>query len=204
MEIKLNFINQVAHKPNLNVVIFQKNGASFDGSAVAWKVLKNTSGGWGTQFDFSTDFHVSIRDADGAPTERLAAKMGEKFIVEETASGLKLTGAGSASEPTNIEILNDLKTQRIDAQIFKNEELLGTMNGGGPGQVATFNFNETIFIGSAGSINQGQIMDEGMVNGFNSEISLKGIKSADIVMSNPEGEPFDFKLENVVSAKKNN
>lgn len=71
-------------------------------------------------------------------------------------------------------------------------------------QPAVFEFKPTIWIGVASQIIQGEVMNSAIISNLNTELSLLGIASADIVMTgggpgrNPT--PFSFKLENIVMA----
>jgi hypothetical protein len=65
-----------------------------------------------------------------------------------------------------------------------------------------FEFKPTIWIGVASQIVQGQVMDSAIISNINTEISLLGIASADIVMTGggpgANSTPFAFNLENIV------
>jgi len=202
MEIKLTFINQSSDQNNVDVVFFQKNRASFNGEAVAWKVLKNNENGWGTQFNFSTDFLVSVQDSDGAPTPQLAATLGDKFVVEMNDSKFSLMSAGKGSNPEQITIQNDTPNQTINALLYNEEQLIACQDGGAPGQTATFELNSFLWMGVCSNIDQGQIMSAAVVQDFNGKVLLDGVASADIVLygggSGPDKTPYRFDLENVV------
>ena len=73
-----------------------------------------------------------------------------------------------------------------------------------PGQKAVFAFKPTIFIGVVSEVAEGDVMDSAVISDINTEISLLGIASADIVMTGggtgPDAVPFAFNLENVQMA----
>ena len=73
-----------------------------------------------------------------------------------------------------------------------------------PGQKAVFHFKPTIWIGAISQVAQGEVMNSAIINDVETEISLLGIASADIVMtgggSGAASTAFEFNLENVVMA----
>lgn len=207
METKFNFINQTTGAPNANVVIFQKNVAlGSDGSAIAWRVLKNTAGGWQTEFVVPTDCKVAASDSDGKETSHLAAKKGDKFIIKKEHDKEVIKLHGKAFDPQSIEIENGLSSEQINAKVYKEGKLLAELNHGAPGQTAVFKFEPSIWIGVFGDVPQGGIIKPARMDYFPTEISLLGIKSADIIMENPKGttddRQFTFNLENIVPVPK--
>ena len=71
-----------------------------------------------------------------------------------------------------------------------------------PWQKAVFEFKPTIWIGVASQVVQGQVMNSAIISNINTELSLLGIASADIVMTGggpgANSTPFAFNLENIV------
>jgi hypothetical protein len=66
-----------------------------------------------------------------------------------------------------------------------------------------YQLQPSLFIGVASNVTQGAVVDAAVASALNTELSLKGIRSADIVMTGGgEGspaQPFQFRLENVVT-----
>jgi hypothetical protein len=62
----------------------------------------------------------------------------------------------------------------------------------------------TIWIGVVSQVEEGDVMNSAIISDINTELSLLGIASADIVMSGggagPSATPFMFTLENIVMA----
>lgn len=71
-----------------------------------------------------------------------------------------------------------------------------------PGQKAVFEFKPTLWIGTASQIEQGAVMNSAVLSDINTELSLLGIKRADIVMTGGGGgttaTAYQFRLANVV------
>lgn len=74
-----------------------------------------------------------------------------------------------------------------------------------PGQTATFLLQSNLWIGVVPMVQTGQVLDEAIMNTIDTQLSLLGIKSADIIMSGGGGggspaTPYRFELANVVPA----
>jgi hypothetical protein len=121
-----------------------------------------------------------------------------------TVSGNELQADGKSISPDEIEVKNHLPTGSVNALIYKAGKLFAHKTGIAPGQKAVFQFNPTIYIGVVSQMDQGQVMNAAILSDINTEISLLGIASADIVMTGggpgPNAAPFAFTLANVVYA----
>jgi hypothetical protein len=115
---------------------------------------------------------------------------------------LKLTG--QASSPSEIEVRNALQQGSINAGIYKSGKLYAQETDVAPQQKAVFQFKPTIWIGVVSQAVAGEVMNSAIVSSVNTELSLLGIASADIVMTGggagPSATPFMFNLANVVFA----
>ena len=203
--VQLNFINNSNDQNNSDVVIFQKNvAASDDELAVAWLVIQNCGIGDNHPFVFPQTMQVGVSDSWGNFTPRLIAQPGQAFAVENSDSGAILVAAGAASCPTEVQVHNNLQQGAIDAWIYRNDWLLATRKSIAPGQMAAFQFDPTIWIGAVSQVEQGEVMNSAITQSINTELSLLGIASADIVMtgggSGPDAQPFVFSLQNIVRA----
>jgi hypothetical protein len=203
--IKLNFINHSNDASNSQVVVFQKNSVlSANATAIAWKVITNCGRGSSHSFEYPPTYAVAIRDSWGNVTAKLKAKPCDVFKVIQTPSGVQLVPGGNGGAGGEIDIQNDLAKGAIDAWIYKDGSKLGGLRNVVPGQMATFSFMPAIWIGVFSQVNEGQVMNAAMLSQVNTEISLLGIASADIVMTGggegSKAQPFTFTLTNVVMA----
>ncbi len=205
MSIKLNLINQSDDLNNSSVVIFQKNVATdFDERAVAWRVIRSCGQGDNHPFEFPIEFTVGAADGYGNTTPQMPAQFGQMFSMERTSSGDRLCLNGPSTNPTEVQVLNNLPKGAITANIYKSGRLLATKVAIAPQQKAVFQFKPTIWIGVASQVVEGEIMNAAIMCSVNTELSLLGVSSADIVMtgggpgSNPR--PFQFNLTNIVRA----
>jgi len=203
MDIQLTFINHSNDANNSEVVIFQKNiSSSFEDNALAWKVIKNCGRGDYHPFSYSQGFSVAAADSWGNHTPRIPAKPGEVFSMIKDASGDVLAKSGiPAADPHEIEIRNELSQGSIDAIVYKSGNILAKKDNLSPDQKALFNFKPSIFIGVVSHMEEGDSIDSSVQSSFDTEISLLGIASADIVMrgggSGSTSKAFTFSLENI-------
>ncbi|QQK00018.1 hypothetical protein JG536_17060 [Burkholderia ambifaria] len=203
MDINLNFVNLSNDVNNSQIVIFQKNvSTDFDELAIAWKVITNCGRGDNHPFVFPMLTTVSASDADGNYMPQKRADNGQLFNVSRSTSGHVLALAGPAPTSREIQLRNDLSQGAITASVFKDNRLLAHKTGIVPGQKAVFEFKPTLWIGTASQIEQGAVMNSAVLSDINTELSLLGIKSADIVMTGGGGgttaTAYQFRLANVV------
>ena len=205
MDIQLNFINQSNDVNNSEVVVFQRHTAGgADDLAVAWTVIRNCGQGCHHPFVFPMSLAVGASDSDGNVTPQLPAQDGQLFKMTLTPSGHQLVPAGSGASPQEVQVLNALDSGAIDALCFRAGRLLAVKHGVAPQQTASFQFKPTIWIGVVSQVQAGEVMNAALLSGLDTEISLLGIASADIVMTGggagPEAKPFAFELQNIVMA----
>jgi hypothetical protein len=203
--INLTFINQSNDTNNSQVVIFQKNVAiNVDEFAVAWKVIQNCGPGWNHPFTFSGQFYTAAGDSWGNHSPQVPAAGGQTFSVVATPSGDVLQLMSESADTHEIGISNDLQTGAISANIFMDGSLLATKTNVSPGQKAVFQFKPTIWVGVVSQLTEGDVINSAILSQVNTEISLLGLKSADIVMTGggpgSSSTPFIFTLQNVVYA----
>jgi hypothetical protein len=203
VEVKLNFINQSNDLDNSEIVIFQKNVATdFDELAVAWKVISYCGQGDNHPFSFPMDMYVGASDSYGNYTPQLKAQNGQLFKMALTSSGDQLVAAGTGTSPKEVQVLNALTKGAINASIYKDGRLLATKTMIAPQQKAVFQFKPTLWIGAVLQVQEGEVMNSAIISRINTEISLLGIASADIVMTGggpgPNAQPIAFNLDNVV------
>jgi hypothetical protein len=205
MDVKLNFIDNSNDANNSQVVICQKNvTTNFDELVVAWTVIQNCGQGDNHPFNYPMAMAVGASDSWGNYTPQLDAQNGQLFQVALTASGDTLSYAGQGSSSREVQVLNNLAKGAINAGVYKDGKLLAIKTNIAPEQKAVFEFKPTIWIGVASQVEQGQVMNSAIISNINTELSLLGIASADIVMtgggSGANSAPFTFNLENIVMA----
>ncbi len=202
-DIKLNFINQSNDQNNSEIVIFQQNVATdFDEIAIAWQVIKNCGHGDNHPFKYPMNFSVSAGDSWGNFTPHNEAEYGQQWEMVKDASGdiLKLS-AQPGTDPKAVTIANNLEKGAISANVYKDGKLLAMRSGIAPQQKAMFSFKPTLWIGVVSQVEEGQVLNSAIISNINTELSLLGVASADIVMkgggTGATASPFTFELENV-------
>jgi len=203
MDIHLNLINQSSDRNHSQIVIFQKNLATdFDEVAVAWKVIENLGMGDHHPFVYPLDLTVAAADSYGNSTPPVPAQNGQLFAVSSQPSGIALGPAGDATSGKEVQVLNNLRQGSISAAIYKDGRLLAVKSSVSPQQKAVFQFKPTLWIGVVAEMQEGQVMNSAILSTLNTELSLLGIRSADIVMTGggpgPNSAPFTFTLNNIV------
>jgi hypothetical protein len=205
MDIQLNFINQSNDANNSDVVIFQRNAATNLGEvAVAWLVIRNCGQGDNHPFAYPSYMAVGASDSFGNYSPHLPASYGQLFAMTRTRSGDQLAFVGETTSRAEVQVENRLPTGAINAMIYKSGSLFARKTNISPGELAAFEFKPTIWIGVVSQVEQGQVMDEAIISSIDTEFTLFGLASADIVMTGggtgQEAKPFEFHLENVVMA----
>jgi hypothetical protein len=200
MDIKINFINQSFDQNNSRIVIFQKNVATnFGEIAVAWRVIENCGRNWSHGFTYPMDFQIGAMDSYGNVSDLVDAENGQKWdVIRSTSGDILQLDTTAASSTTEVEVKNLLPMSSIDAQIYKGGKLLATKTGVSPQQKAVFLFKPTIWVGVVSEIEEGDIMDSAILSDINTELSLLGLTSANLIMSGggvgPNAVPFKFTL----------
>jgi hypothetical protein len=202
MDIKLNFFNDSNDVNNSEIVIFAKNVATdVQETAVAWQVIKNCGQGDHHPFVYPMATQVGASDSWGNYTPLLDATNGQQFSMVLDASGDVLKYSGNAASPNEIEVLNALRQGAINAGIYKSGKLYAQKTDIAPQQKAVFQFKPELWIGVASQAEEGEVMNSAIISSINTQLSLLGIASADIVMTGggagPSATPFEFTLANV-------
>jgi hypothetical protein len=206
MDTKLRFVNKSNDGNKSEVLIYQKNVLTTMASlAVAWKVIRYCGRDCTHPFIYPDGYEVSVTDEYGNFTPRLPAKNGQMLTLVATPNGsrrLRYTGPASAS--TELDVVNGMSQGAVDICIFKDGRMVGAKTSVVPGQKAVFQYVPALWIGVCSEVVQGQPINSAVMSEVNTELSLIGIASADIVMSGGgpgEGSTaYQFNLENIVQA----
>lgn len=205
-DVKLRLINESNDRNNSQILIFQKNDALEDyGTVVAWQVIQNLGQGSRHPFLYSPAVFVDATDSWGNYTAQLGpAKPGAAYeMIKNTSGDVLQAYAAEATAPTEIAVFNHLQLGSITANIYRSGSLISQKTGIAPGQKAVFAFKPTIFVGAVSQVEQGAVLNPAIIDSINTELSLIGIASADIVMRGggpgSQATPFTFTFENIVS-----
>lgn len=201
-KINLTLYNHSNESDNAEVVIFQKNVATdFDELAVAWKVIQNLGQSNYHPFTYSLEMEVSANDSYGNYTPHMVAYPGQMFEMVKNKTGDVLQQKGRSTSPKEVQVLNSLETGAIGASIFRDGRLLAKKVAFAPEQKAVFQFKPTIWIGVASQVVEGEVMNSAVISNVNTELSLLGVSSADIIWTGGgpgvTSTPYRFTLQNV-------
>ncbi len=203
--IELRFINMSNDRNNSDILIFQKNEIpGLNELPLAWKVIRNCGRGWSHTIRYTLGTTVAVSDAFGNHSPQLPAESGDAFEVYRDASGNQLREVGQSNAPQAIKISNQLLSGNTNAFVYRGGSVVVSKKNIAPGQVALFMFKPIIFIGVGSNLVAGETVRKGIVSQVNTEISLLGIRSADIVMTGGgagvQAVPYSFSLQNVQMA----
>jgi hypothetical protein len=205
MDIKLRFVNRSSDGNRSEVVIYQKNLAtSMHSLTVAWKVISYCGRDCYHPFVYPDGYEVCVADGYGNFSPRMPAENGQLLKLMSTPTGSRrLLRGGLASASNELDVLNDLSQGAVDVCIFRDGRLAAIKTAVTPGQKAVFQYQPVLWIGVASQVMQGMAISSAVLSGTNTELSLMGIASADIVMSGggpgQGSTPYEFNLENIVS-----
>ncbi len=200
MDIEITFINNSNDMNNSNVVIFQKNVATnFESTTIAWKVIKNCGRNWTHQFLYPMNFEVAAADSYGNISDQQAAQNGQKWgVVRSTSGDVLQLQSDPAADPNEVEVKNMLGTSSIDAQIYKDGNLLASKTGISPDEKAVFQFQPEIYVGVNSQVEQGEEINSAILTDFNQQFSLYGLTKANLIMTGggvgASATPFVFEL----------
>ncbi|MFA6606787.1 MAG: hypothetical protein WCS75_07310, partial [Sphingomonas sp.] len=203
--ITLNFVNNSNDVNNSHIIVFQKNlaGASDDGP-IAWKVIGGSRPGETYPFAFPVAMEVAVADDAGKTAGPMAAANGQHFVVGHDHPHYTLTIGPTEANAAEVQVRNALPDTSITASIYRDGRLLAIRAGVLPQQMAVFSIKPSVWIGVAPDVAEGQVIDGETLANVNTELSLLGLASADIIMSGGwpgvSSTPFRFSLQNVVMA----
>lgn len=202
MNTKLTFINRSTQKITSRIFLFQKNTlVDFLTFSTAWKVIQNCGAGCSHPFTFPSRFEVSMSDEHGNYSPRIVADNGDILSITPTPTGRRLAITSSKGVPNEVQVLNNLPMGAVNINVFRAGQVIWRFPMVAPQQKAVFSFAPTLWIGMASDIVQGDELSSAIVSTADTEISLLGVASADLVMSGggpgQAASPIVFSLENV-------
>ena len=112
-------------------------------------------------------------------------------------SGNQLSLSSLSTSSKEVDVRNDLDYGAIQAGIYKDSRLLALKTNISPGEKAVFEFKPTIWVGVVSGVEEGDVMNSAVMSDVNTEISLLGIASADIVLTGGDNNPYRLGLENI-------
>ncbi len=145
---------------------------------------------------------MSASDSWGNQVAPKATDNGVLWRVVRDCSGDQLQQVGPASAPTEVQILNGLNQGAVSTNIYRSGTLLAKKTGVAPQQMGAFAFKPIIYIGVASQVEQGDVLDAGILSSINTALDLTGLASADVVMMGGgpgrNSQAFTFTLQNKV------
>lgn len=201
--MKLRFRANTPYASDSDVVIYQKNLASYEGKqAVAWQVFKHPAKGDVIDFTYPETMQMAVEDSSGQLTALQEVAYGELWEAVEINGATVLMLAGDSASSAQIQFQNNLSGESVTANIYRDEQLIATTSAIAPGQEALFQFIPDFWMGVVPEAEAGQVLTSGMIYALDNQISCLGIASADIVMTGgssvASSKPFTFEIKHVV------
>jgi len=200
--INLTFRNNSQDIKSNTVVMFHKNtDASPNQEAIAWKVIEHCPIDGFHPFLYPLTQQISLIDAWGNFSAMQDANNGDVFSVTaaQGSTGTILAKTHEIGDPNMITVRNDLAIGSIDIVIFKDKRQLAISTGVTPGAESVFKLKPSLFIGTCTDVMEGDVMNSHTVQSILTQISLLGLKSADISMSGggtgPQATALAFALQ---------
>jgi hypothetical protein len=201
MDTRLNFLSRSPASRDSVIVLFQKNARSVPGSSeIAWKTIRHCGFGYSHPVAFPASLEICTGDAYGNYSPRIRVADGDHFSVVPTHLGGKLAFRRRSPGRDGVEVCNDLRRGAVDLNVFRDSRLLWRRRSLPPQQRTVFSFPPSLWIGAIAGARQGEPLDPHAAGAPSTLLSLRGVASADIVMTGggagPDAAPITFSLEN--------
>ena len=202
--IDLTFVNRSDCEEALDISFSsaRRYGDGSDKCDVCWLMLPQVRPGETRDFHYSLNQHVITVDTSGDYTARAEVKAGDVFALRmhnEESKGLEKIGENAASG--HIEIRNDCARGAISVLVIKNESKLAQSVEFPPSTKVEFVVKPQLFVSVSTPVVEGRPVQSAWKTSVGSEITLRGIVHAEIVMTGgglgPSATPITFKLENI-------
>lgn len=199
MYILFNFINR-SNSTDASVVFFQKNDAvTSDGTAIAFKVIKNPVPGASIPYSFPLLMQVGATDNSGHYTASLDASGGDTFLLQRAStdpnSFIKSYGKGDLNQ---IKVYNLLSNTPANAYLYRDSKVFARLMAVRYLDNGIFEIKPVLWVGVLDQVAEGAVISAASLSSIKSNLPLSGVKSADIIMTGDKGA-YNFTLENVVT-----
>jgi len=201
-DVKITYFNNAMNPDKPTIFVFTKNQIpTFDTlkHGVAWRTLPDIGKGSSTCLVYPIETHVQAMWGTCNKTQMLSAKIGKRYVVEEDSTGIILTEAGQASQPTAIEVSSLVNVSGgIRAQIVKDGTPLMEKNIVAYGQKATFVLHPKLYWGVASEIQEGQAISSAVLNTDQFWVQdIEGVDHATVTLTGNPKSGYKFVVENL-------
>ena len=201
-DVKIKYVNSSMNPDEPTIFIFTKNEIpTFDvlKHGIAWRTLRNIGKGSSTCIVYPVTSYVQAMWGTCNKTQMLSASIGKRYAVEKDSTGIILTEAGQASQPTAIEISSLVNVEGgIRAQLVKDGSVLMEKKIVAYGQKATFILHPKLYWGVASEIQDGQAISSAVLNTDQFWVQdIEGVNSATVTLMGNPNEGYKFVVENI-------
>ncbi len=202
MYTKLNLINHSYDIKDSNIVVFSQNVNPMCKKPVnAWKVITDCEIGSTKVINFPKGNKISVTDRYGNISEEIQYSNGDFYEIISTRNGNDIRNTIKNSKEYCFRIENKLPNSSVNVDIYKDEYLFKQLVNIKPNTCVNVDFINKIYIGIVHKVGENNIVKPCNLLGYCTELSIKNIKSADIVLIgggygiNTKG--YNFILDNV-------
>jgi hypothetical protein len=198
--INLAVVNSSATTP-ADIMLFQKNLAAVETTAVVWRRVAGAVAADPRPVQFVADLFVAVVDSLSglASVCRLPAGGARAFTVSFAAGSTVpvVAYAGPSGAGNTQTVTNSDAVRTVTARLWRGTHVVAFNPAVAPGQTALFRYGVTVFIGLApAGVAEGDLLTAAQVTAVNTEISLLGLASATVDMTDGPS----FSLQDVVAA----
>ncbi|MEB0140175.1 MULTISPECIES: hypothetical protein [unclassified Undibacterium] len=147
MNIKLTYVNRadMASQDVPTLLIFQKQNAGDQDSALVWKVIRHCRHTHFHPMVFSTDRQLSLGDDFGNYSALIPVANGKEFKVALSGSKPQLHAVSSSDTPAGVSMLNHMSANSFKACLFVQGQLLAMRPAVTPGAEDEFLLENTLW-----------------------------------------------------------
>ncbi|WP_341713061.1 hypothetical protein [Erythrobacter sp.] len=197
---QLTFINRAECLEGSEVVLFQKNRCANDGmDDIAWRRIRHCPEGWHHPFTYSCRVECSTTDAFGNFSPPIPANEGSVFEIRKRHDDRPVLRRIPLQEGSGISVTNRMWRGSLDVNILRDSHVLARWPGLPPMQTAHFGFDPDLWVGLGRAPQSHEPVQKVQSVRSATRLSLRQVRTADIVMSGGRGRPIGFHLENVNS-----
>ena len=185
------------------IVMYQRNLKALTSRVVAWSVLEKLGYEDFHPFLYQSEYQIFAVDSAGNKSKLQSVSQGQRLDIFKANGGLEsaLSNVPAAS-PLEFQVAN-LTSESIDIHVLNSGNLVYYEKKVAVQKVIDFQFSESIYLGAvSGVIKQGGELSTDMIaESINTQLPLKEIASADIIMSSATTSNnlvYQFSFKNVI------
>ncbi len=202
-DVQITYVNDSMNTNQPTIFVFAKNRTpTFDVlvHGIVWRAMPLIGRGSSSRFIYPAANTVRAAWGDGNATQELEAQPGQRYTVLEDDTGIILRHDGEASQPTAIEVDNQVHVPGgVHAQICKNGKPVLNTRIVAFDQKAIFILHFTkLYWGIASEIQDGDTIGSAVLDTDSFfEQDIEGVSKANVRLTGNPQDGYEFVVENV-------